>query len=136
MSNRRSSSTPASPREAASCSRPIDRLLVPELFKALCDPTRASLLACLAKCCRPCSVGEIAACCSVHVSVVSRHLAQLERAGAIRSARHGRAVLYQVCYSDLSRSLRRLADAIDACGAPAARAPPSPTISAESKEQP
>ena len=68
------------PRRAANCCGPIDDLLDPELFRALGDPTRLLLLACLAKCGRACSVTEIAECCSVDLSVVSRHLALLERA--------------------------------------------------------
>ena len=106
---------PASPVVAATCPRPIDSLLRPDLFKALCDPTRASLLACLAKCGRACSVSEIAECCSVDLSVVSRHLAMLERAGVLEADKHGRLVMYRVRYADLSRSLRALADAIEEC---------------------
>ncbi len=94
---------------------PIDERLDPELFKALCDPTRASLVACLAKCGRGCSVGEVAECCSVDLSVVSRHLAQLARAGVLEATKEGRAVLYRVRYRELSRSLRALAEAIEEC---------------------
>ena len=50
----------------------FDRALDAELFKALSDPTRLKLLACLAKCSRMCSVTEVAECCSVDFSVVSR----------------------------------------------------------------
>lgn len=106
---------PLTPADAANCVGPIDRLLDPELFKALCDPTRAGLVACIAKCARGCSVTEIAACCSVDTSVVSRHLATLEKAGVLISEREGRTVRYRVRYADLSRTLRELADAIDAC---------------------
>ena len=76
---------PLTPKKAAACCGPIDHLLDAELFKALGDPTRLLLLACLAKCARPCSVTEIAACCSVDLSVVSRHLALLERAAIVTS---------------------------------------------------
>ena len=100
---------------AACCAGPIDRLLDPELFKALCDATRAGLVACIAKCGRGCSVSEVAACCSVDTSVVSRHLATLEKAGVLSSEREGRVVRYSVRYTDLSATLRALADAIDAC---------------------
>jgi ArsR family transcriptional regulator len=106
---------PDTPAAAAACCGPIDRLLNPELFKALCDPTRAGLLACIAKCGRPCSVSEVAACCSVDTSVVSRHLATLEKAGVLVSEREGRVVRYSVRFADLSATLRALADAIDAC---------------------
>jgi ArsR family transcriptional regulator len=108
-------SRPRTPADAACCAGPIDRLLNPELFKALCDATRAGLVACIAKCGRGCSVSEVAACCSVDTSVVSRHLATLEKAGVLSSEREGRVVRYSVRYSDLSATLRALADAIDAC---------------------
>ena len=110
---------PRSPAEASACCGPIDDLLDPALFKALCDPTRAKLLACLVKCGRPCGVGEVAACCSVDLSVVSRHLRTLEAAGVLASVKSGRTVSYEVCWESLSGLLRDLADAI-------ARSGPSP----------
>lgn len=106
---------PATPKHAAACCRPIDALLNPELFRALCDPTRASLVACIAKCGRGCSVSEVAECCSVDLSVVSRHLSQLADAGVLHSRKEGRTVFYAVRYSDLTKMLRGLADAIDEC---------------------
>ncbi|HRJ50992.1 MAG: winged helix-turn-helix transcriptional regulator [Phycisphaeraceae bacterium] len=109
-------SCPATPRQAAARKHAIDRRLDHALFKAFADPTRALLIACIAKCGRGCSVGEIAECCSVDVSVVSRHLSMLARAGVLEPRRRGRAMLYQVRYRELSRALRDLADAIDACG--------------------
>ncbi len=108
-------SRPASPKHAAASKSPLDTLLDPELFKALCDPTRVSLLACLAKCGRACSVGEVAECCRVDLSVVSRHLAQLADAGVLESSKQGRTVLYRVLFTDLSAKLRAIADAIDSC---------------------
>src|SRR5690606_32544998 len=86
-----------------------------QLFKALADPTRASLVACLAKCGRPCSVGEVAECCAVDFSVVSRHLALLARAGVLQAAKQGRAVFYRARYAELARLLRDLADALNDC---------------------
>ena len=84
-----------SPKEAAACGGPLDELLDPAVFKALGDPTRAKLLSCLVKCGRPCTVTEVAACCAVDFSVVSRHLALLERAGFVRSLKTGRTVWYE-----------------------------------------
>lgn len=103
------------PKQAAKCCSPVDDLLDPDLFKALCDPTRVKLLACLAKCGRPCSVSEVADCCSVDLSVVSRHLSQLESVGILESSKSGRTVSYAVCYEKLCNTLRELADAIEAC---------------------
>jgi DNA-binding transcriptional ArsR family regulator len=109
---------PTTPREAARRPADIDQRLDPQLFKALGDPTRVLLVSCLAKCGRPCSVGEIAQCCDVDLSVVSRHLALLARAGVLESQREGRIVRYQVRLADLAAQLRALADAIEGCCAP------------------
>lgn len=92
----------------------MDRQLDTELFKALADPTRARLLACLMKCGRPCSVTELAECCSVDFSVVARHLGMLARAGVLEAEKKGRMVWYQARCKDLSTRLRGLADAIEA----------------------
>ncbi len=107
------SCTQLTPLQAASCCSPVDDLLDPEWFKALCDPTRVLLLSCLLKCARPCAVGEIAECCAVDVSVVSRHLGVLQRAGILESTKQGRAVFYTARTADLCATLRSLADAIE-----------------------
>jgi len=106
---------PRTPKQAAACCRPIDNLLDPDLFRALCDPTRVALLACIAKCGRPCSVGEVAECSSVDFSVVSRHLTLLSKAGVLKAEKEGRTVFYRVQYGHLTNSLRALADAIEEC---------------------
>lgn len=119
MSKRR----PASPKQAARCPAPVDRLLDPALFKALADGTRTALLSCLIKCGRSCTVTEVAECCSVDFSVVSRHLALLERAGVLAAEKSGRTVSYRVRSVELAQRLRRLAEAIaehDAAGGAAA----------------
>lgn len=106
---------PMTPKQAAACCRPVDELLDPALFKALGDPTRTRLLGCLVKCGRACTVTEVAACCSVDLSVVSRHLAALARAGLLEARRQGRTAAYSVRYSRLCGLLRSLADAIEEC---------------------
>ncbi|MDZ4753529.1 MAG: metalloregulator ArsR/SmtB family transcription factor [Phycisphaerae bacterium] len=106
---------PATPKLAARCGGPIDDLLNPELFKALGDPTRATLLACLAKCGRFCTVTEVAECCAVDLSVVSRHLALMERADVLESVKEGRMVRYRVRFHSLAVALHKLADAIEGC---------------------
>lgn len=117
MTTQISKRKPASPRQAARRRAPIDSLLDPALFKALGDPSRVRLLGCLIKCARPCSVGELAECCAVDLSVVSRHLRVLERAGALSSIKQGRTVTYTVRHEPLAAKLRALADSIDACAA-------------------
>jgi ArsR family transcriptional regulator len=106
---------PRTPRQAARRSAPLDKSLSAELFKALSDPTRLKLLACLAKCGRMCSVTEVAECCSVDFSVVSRHLSMLADAGVLDSRKDGRTTFYQVRYEHLGRAFRSLADAFDQC---------------------
>lgn len=108
---------PATPRQAARARGPIDALLAAGVFRALGDPTRVALLACAAKCARPCSVSELAACCSVDLSVVSRHLKMLERAGLLLARREGQKVLYTVRYTDIADRLRTLADEFESCAA-------------------
>lgn len=106
---------PSTPKQAAKCCGPLDTLLDPVLFKAFSDPTRVALLSCMAKCGRGCSVGEVAECCSVDLSVVSRHLALLARSGVLEAKKEGRTVFYRVRYAELCRSLRSLADALESC---------------------
>jgi len=105
----------ATPKQAARRKAAIDHELHAEKFRALGDPTRLLLLSCLAKCGRMCSVTEVAACCAVDFSVVSRHLALLAGAGVLESKKQGRTMLYRVQYGSISHWLRQLADAIDAC---------------------
>ena len=108
-----------SPVEAAACCHPIDELLSADRFRSLADPTRLALLSCLAKCARPATVGELAACCSVDLSVVSRHLSQLQAGGLIEGERSGRHVLYQARCRATAGWLRELAEALETCCAPA-----------------
>jgi len=103
------------PEEASKCCGPMDALLDAELFKALGDPTRLKLLSCLAKCGRACSVTELTECCAVDLSVVSRHLGCLEKAGVLASEKQGRTVLYSVRYQHLAEAFRALAKAIEIC---------------------
>jgi ArsR family transcriptional regulator len=111
MSKRR----PATPKQAAARRTALDRELDTDLFKALADPTRASLLACVAKCGRACTVSEVAECTSVDLSVVSRHLALLARSGMLEATKEGRVVRYRVRYAEISAALRSLASALEGC---------------------
>ncbi|MBL8878621.1 MAG: winged helix-turn-helix transcriptional regulator [Phycisphaerales bacterium] len=105
----------SSPKAALACDRRIDQLLDVRLFRALSDPTRTLLLACIAKCGRACSVSEVAECCSVDFSVVSRHLAMLARAGVLTASKAGRIVRYEVRYREIVAALRDLAASIEQC---------------------
>ena len=105
---------PAStPKQAVRRQAKIDRLLDPELLKALAEPTRARLLSCLLKCGRPCSVTEVAASCSIDFSMVARHLSTMARAGLLSSEKKGRTVWYAADGAALASHFRDLADAVD-----------------------
>lgn len=97
------------------CCRPLAAALDHRLFKALGDPTRLHILVCLAGCCRPVSVSEIAACCSVDLSVVSRHLATLCDSGVLAIHRQGRFTRYILKHRELAARLRELADGLEKC---------------------
>jgi ArsR family transcriptional regulator len=112
------SSPPRTPRQAARqrdlLGDALDSALDAGFFAALADATRLRLIACIARCRRACSVGEIAECCSVDLSVVSRHLKVLARAGVLASERDGRIVRYRLRADEVSGRFRALADAIAA----------------------
>jgi DNA-binding transcriptional ArsR family regulator len=111
----------AKPRSRQACCPEIGELLEPRFFKALCEPNRIALLVRLARCCRPSTVSEIAECCPVDMSVVSRHLGMLRDAGILCAQKRGKEVYYSVRFSELATTLRSLADAVEACcsdGAP------------------
>lgn len=117
VSQRTAPTPPASPRQAARRRAAVDKLLDPDLFKALADPTRLKLLACLIKCGRRCSVTEVAECCAVDFSVVARHLALLARAGLLDAEKQGRTMWYAPRCPHLCAHLRNLADAVEEwCG--------------------
>ena len=105
-------------RAGPTCCRPLETLLEPEFFKALGDPNRITILAQLAQGCVPQTVSEVAGCCPVDLSVVSRHLGVLKRAGILTSTKSGKEVRYQVRFDVLAQTLRQIADAIDACCPP------------------
>jgi DNA-binding transcriptional ArsR family regulator len=100
---------------ARECGAALGELLSPRLFKALCDPSRLQLLVRLCEACAPRTVSELAGCCPINLSVVSRHLAQLRDAGILAAERKGKEVFYRVRFRELAQSLRALADAIERC---------------------
>ncbi len=73
------------------------------------------MLAELAACKPPCTVGRIAECCPIDMSVVSRHLATLRAAGVVEAHRSGKEVHYELSTSALAKTLRLIADAIETC---------------------
>jgi ArsR family transcriptional regulator, arsenate/arsenite/antimonite-responsive transcriptional repressor len=97
------------------CSDALEKHLNADLFKALCDPQRLTLLAQLATSTEPVTVSEASNCCNVHLSGVSRHLNVLRQAGVVDAEKHGREVRYRLNGQLLVRTLRGLADAIEEC---------------------
>ncbi len=88
------------------------------MFKALSDPSRLGLLATLADSEGAQTVSQLAGCCPLDVSVVSRHLAILRDAGIVRADRRGKEVHYALDCSRVATFLRSLADALEACCRP------------------
>ena len=99
------------------CCRRLEKTISPGFFRALSDPTRLDLLVQLSGCRRACTVTEIANCCPVDVSVVSRHLAILRDAGLLEGTRSGKQVHYRVRYDIVTGTLRAVADAVERCSA-------------------
>lgn len=83
-----------------------------ELFKVLSDSNRLSLVTHLCQC-REANVSELSSCCSIDLSVVSRHLSKLKNVGVLGAKKRGKEVYYELQASDLSKMLRELADEID-----------------------
>ena len=103
-----------SPRREICC-RDLDACLDPRFFKALCDPSRISILLRLAESAAPIRVSEIARAFPLSVSVVSRHLGMLRDAGILLADKRGKEVFYSVRYPELASMLRSMADAMEAC---------------------
>jgi len=96
----------------------LEAVLDPELFRALGDPNRATLIAHLGERGGSSTVTEASECCPVDVSVVSRHLRTLRSAGVVTSEKVGREVLYHVEHAALAERLRQIADAVESCCPP------------------
>ena len=103
------------PRRDAGCCAGLGSVLSPKLFKALCDPNRLAILVRVAESCAPATVSQIAECCPVNLSVVSRHLAQLREAGVLSAEKRGKEVYYSARAEELVRTLRAIADALERC---------------------
>lgn len=116
--------SPTSGEEAGTCTprTPADLAMLAELLTALADPQRLVLVCNLAGRAEPATVTEASTCCGVHLSGVSRHLAQLKRAGVVEARKVGREVLYSLRQRELAATLRQVADWLEA-GAPCCEAP-------------
>jgi len=107
MSNRK--------KKENSCCPGLKDLISVKLFKALGDPNRVAILSKLVDCCCPSNVSEMAKCCPVDISVVSRHLATLKEAGILEAKKKGKEVYYSIRAKELAEALRGIADLIESC---------------------
>jgi len=95
---------------------PLQQSATSGFFRALGDPSRLAIVASLAACAGESrTVSQVAACCPLDLSTVSRHLATLKQAGLVDAERRGREVHYRCCCERVAATLRALADAIE-CG--------------------
>ncbi len=99
----------------AICQTELQAVMSPDFFKALCDPMRISIVATLATMSAPARVSDIAECCGIDFSGVSRHLKILREAGILNAEKEGRAVLYSLKTEELAETLRAMASALEAC---------------------
>ena len=68
---------------------------------------------------------EIADCCGVHLSGVSRHLAALREAGIVHAQKQGREVRYLLDCARIATVFEELAEAFGRCAAAKAEHPPT-----------
>ena len=94
-------------------SDPVEKLA--HMFRALGDPNRLRLLFSLMGSGTGQSVGEASGCCAVDLSVVSRHLKQLEEAGILTREKLGKEVVYKIDSEQLPGALSALAKAVSTC---------------------
>ena len=103
------------PCRAPTAAFDFEEILDPAIFRALGDTTRLNVLGRLAVTPGALTVTEVASCCGVHLSGVSRHLKTLHDAGLLTVERQGREVRYRLRCDALSSALRQVADALDRC---------------------
>ena len=96
--------------------------LDPDLFRALAEPTRIQILGELIRAGGSANVSGIAAQVDVDTSVVSRHLRELVRAGALDVERRGRERWYTLQldhliehFSALTHQLQQLKAGLPCC---------------------
>jgi ArsR family transcriptional regulator len=89
------------------------------LFKALGDKNRLNIFKYFCNCSdkgtNQNSVNDVKSCCDVDLSVVSRHLAALKKAGVLSAKKEGKNVFYSLNAKDIAKTLRELADSIENC---------------------
>ena len=61
------------------------------------------------------TVSDVARCCPVDLSVVSRHLKILRQAGICEATKQGKEVHYRIRVKELAAVLRNIAAALEDC---------------------
>ncbi|WP_083898962.1 ArsR/SmtB family transcription factor [Robiginitomaculum antarcticum] len=89
----------------------VSAVLDTKFFKALCDPVRAEIIRRLVTI-GAADVGTIAKTMTQDRSVISRHLAQLERAEILMSRKDGRRRLYDMAGPDIVTKLEDILAAV------------------------
>jgi ArsR family transcriptional regulator, arsenate/arsenite/antimonite-responsive transcriptional repressor len=81
---------------------------MPDVHKALADPTRRGILKLLRE--REMTAGEIAACFDLAKPTLSGHFAVLREAGLVSAARRGTTLTYSLRVGELEAALMSLMD--------------------------
>jgi DNA-binding transcriptional ArsR family regulator len=81
-----------------------------QVFKALADPTRRTVLQLLRR--APMTAGELAEHFDVSKPTMSAHFAVLTNAGLIEAEKHGRSIVYRLRMSVLEEALLGFADTV------------------------
>ena len=89
-------------------SRGSDGPRLDAVFSALADPTRRSVVRCLAG--APATATELAGHVPVSRQAVVKHLSALERAGLVDATRDGRSVRYRLTPAGLTDAVAWMAD--------------------------
>ena len=98
------SKRPNNERRRKRCCESVERLIDPKFFKALGDPNRIAIVARLARCCGSYTVSRVAECCTIDLSVVSRHLVALRDAGIVDVEKRGKEVYYSVRFPEIAKT--------------------------------
>jgi DNA-binding transcriptional ArsR family regulator len=81
-----------------------------QVFKALADPTRRTVLQLLRR--APMTAGELPEHFDVSKPTMSAHFAVLTNAGLIEAEKHGRSIVYRLRMSVLEEALLGFADTV------------------------
>jgi len=109
MDNEHTETRSLSPEYMAMAEAALD-VFDTRFFKALCEPTRVEIMRKLVLL-GACDVGTIAGGLAQDRSVISRHLAVLERAGICQTRKIGRRVFYDI---DGPHNVAKVASILDA----------------------